>query len=170
MTTYRYKLDDNILQEIVDFSSVHRYDDPDTFREAWDEWIKDNIEAINREQERLRNIGYMGDVKMKLYKSARYYFKNKPLNKPVNKSETVKRRKYISISKNFIARIDEHIDNIGLNIKPSEGYLEFLEENKTLISEEKIKLNSKISNDDIEAKIKKTYKNRYFIKSNKTRN
>lgn len=174
MAIYRYKFNNNLLQDIIEFSSVHRYDDPETFREAWDEWIKDNTETISREQERLRNIGYMGDVKVKMYKSARYYFKNKPLNKTLdnslNKSHTVKRRKYISISKNFIAKIDEHIDNNGLTVKPSVGYLDFIETNKSLISEEKTNLDSKIPQEDIEAKIKKTYKNRHFLKSSKSRN
>ena len=46
----------------------------------------------------------------------------------------------------------------------------FIETNKSLISEEKTNLDSKIPKEDIEAKIKKTYKNRHFLKSSKSRN
>jgi|TARA_B100001057_G_scaffold495401_1_gene594353 hypothetical protein len=161
MPIYRFKLDTFILNDIVEFSSVHRYDDPETFREAWDEWLKDNNEKINREENRLKNIGYNGDVKVKMYKSARYYFKNKE----TKKSEPAKRRKYISISKGFTDKIDEHIDSVKLTLKPADGYTDFLEKNKSLISEEKAILNSKISDNEIDLKIKKTYKNRYFIKN-----
>ena len=73
-TVYRHKFSELIIQEIVAFTNTHRYDDPETFKECWDEWVKDNQEIISREENRLKSNGYIGDVLLKMYKSARYYY------------------------------------------------------------------------------------------------
>ena len=74
---FRYKFDSPIVNLINTFATTHKYDDASQFRDEWDEFIKDNKASIDREKQRLINLGYTGDINNKMYKSARYYFKNK---------------------------------------------------------------------------------------------
>ena len=97
-----------------------------------------------------------------MYKSARYYFRKKP----VNKTEPKQRRKYIPMDREILDIMDEHITN-GLrnnNYKPSDGYNQFIVENKELMGRaiQKMVSDGFIDSKAITTKIKKTYKNRYF--------
>ena len=62
--TYRYKLDSAILEQLRSFAGNHRYDEAIIFREAWKGWLIDNKVIIDREIARLREIGYIKDVKV----------------------------------------------------------------------------------------------------------
>jgi hypothetical protein len=63
--------------------------------------------------------------------------------------------------------MDQHIDKNLSSIKPSTAFLDFCKENLDLLSEEIARLYSEsMTADDIKKKIKKTYKNRYFLKVN----
>tara|TARA_Y100000996_G_C22536551_1_gene648466 strand:+ start:309 stop:824 length:516 start_codon:yes stop_codon:yes gene_type:complete len=169
-TIYRYKFSTDVLEELKKFASTHRYDEVEIFRESWEEWANNNIDLITRENRRLFQLGYTGDIKNKMYKSVRYYFKNKPLK---NIEEKQKRKKYISVGKSIIKMIDQHIDNNGKTLKPSEAYESFInsttnEQYKDTIDREKSRLsNLGIRKEEIIAKFKKTYKNRYFIKQHR---
>jgi len=160
MTIYRFKLSKVILDELIKFANIHRYDDTISFRENWDYWVNDNIEIIRREEYRLKELGYTRNIKIKMYKSVRYYFKNKSMTA----KEPAERREYITINKRFLEKMDIHINGTGLNIKPSEAFTEFIDKYKKEMETEKLTLISKISDKDIMQKFKKTYKNRYFIK------
>tara|TARA_Y100000589_G_C27074025_1_gene596668 strand:- start:16 stop:543 length:528 start_codon:yes stop_codon:yes gene_type:complete len=165
---YRFNFDNTIVNALKSFSKTHQYDDIDTYKEAWKLWVDENKESIDRESERLVNLGYEGNVLEKLYKSGRYYFRNKSTAEKKPK----KRRPYISIDYNIIASMDNHINK---NIKkegftPANGYDLFCDSYKELLTEEIIRLNNnseKLDKDDLINKIKKTYKNRYFIISRK---
>ena len=164
--TYRYKIFPAVLEELIAFASVHRFDEPQDFKDSWDEWVKENNELISREKLRLENLGYKGNVTEKMYKSIRYYYKNKSMQK----TEPVKRRKYISLDKKLVENIDTFIDTHGIKKKPSDGFNEFMEkeEYKNIIATDKNRLQEKgITEDDFNARIKKTYKNRYFIRQKK---
>ena len=91
----------------------------------------------------------------------RYYFKNKDY-KPQEKKE---RRKYISQDKDFICSIDEHvIIAIRSNEKPAMAFSEFNKNFENIVSNEKSRLKEFLNTEqDILNKIKKTYKNRYFL-------
>lgn len=98
-----------------------------------------------------------------MFKSARYYYKNKK-NIIIEPKE---RRKYISMDKAFIIEIDKHIQ-ANNNIQPSVCFTNFCEEHKDIIDIETRKLcRSGLNNNEIYLKFKKTYKNRYFIIQNK---
>ncbi|RZD42437.1 MAG: hypothetical protein CXT73_03010 [Methanobacteriota archaeon] len=99
---FRYKFDSPIVNLINTFTTTHKYDDASQFRDEWDEFIKDNKASIDREKQRLANVGYTGDINSKMYKSARYYFKNKS----TEKKETKQRRKYVTLNKGFLADMD----------------------------------------------------------------
>jgi hypothetical protein len=165
---YRFNFDNGIVSILKNFSKIHQYDDIETYKESWKLWVDENKETINRETDRLVNSGYEGDVLDKLYKSGRYYFRNKKTTAEKPK----KRRPYISIDYNIIALMDEHINK---HIKdegftPANGYDSFCNNYKEALTVEIITLNTntdKLDKDDLIDKIKKTYKNRYFIISRK---
>ena len=112
-------------------------------------------------------MGYEGDVISKMYKSARYYFKNKSNEKTKPK----KRRQYIGIDVILKDKMDEFI-NSKMNSnqdcpKPADAFTEFIENenNKIILSSEKQRLVSfGLSENDVDKKFKKTFKNRYFLK------
>lgn len=160
---YRYKFTDDFTNELFKFSKVHQYDHRKDFKDAWEIWIEENDEIVDNEIRRLTNLGYDGDIFDKMFKSARYYFRKKSTNKKKPSS----RREYISIQKEMLEAMDLHIkSNInGDNYKPSVGFDEFCRENIDILKEEVANLCKHGFNDanEIKQKIKKTYKNRYFL-------
>jgi len=163
---YRYKFSERINELLLTFSKIHQYDDRKTFKEAWEIWSEDNKELLDCEMERLKDINYEGDIINKMFKSARYYFRKKT----IEKKEPKKRRNYIGAQKEFLDAMDNHISSNIINnshFKPSDGFNEFCLEpsNKDLLNEEIKRLQTMDIKDVIEIKnkIKKTYKNRYFM-------
>ena len=65
-------------------------------------------------------LGYTGNVGTKMYKSARYYFKNK--------SATIepKKNQYIGLE-SLLDSMDEHIETIGQNEKPAQAFNNFMD-------------------------------------------
>jgi len=160
---FRYKFTDEFTGELFKFSKVHQYDHRKDFKEAWNIWTEDNDNIVGEEVRRLTNLGYDGDILDKMFKSARYYFRKKS----TEKKEPVKRRDYIGIQKELLDSMDEHI-NSRLNdddYKPSDGFDEFCKANIDLLKEEVNILcrNGFTNSTEIKNKIKKTYKNRYFL-------
>ena len=147
---FRYKFSEQIHDLIGEFSSTHKFDEPIQFREEWDLFIIENKEQLNRE---------------KMYKSARYYFKNKS----TAKKEPKKRRKYITIDKTFLGQMDKHINEVAFaqDLKPAHAYNNFISDDKYSIKMDEIIQDLMDENEleevAVEKKICKTYKNRYFI-------
>lgn len=164
---YRYKFTNEFTDELFKFSKIHQYENRHDFKESWLEWIEDNDTFIDEEVRRLSNLGYDGDIMDKMFKSARYYFRKKS----TEKKQPIKRRKYIAIQKNLLDCMDIHINkNIHLdNFKPSEGFDDFCKSNTEILKEEVLRLyrESITDSNEIKCKIKKTYKNRYFLIINK---
>ena len=163
-TIFRFKLDDNINNEICSFARLHRFDDRVSYKEAWKDWLDSNSELVERETRRLMDAGYTGDVPDKLFKSGRYYYRTRPQVS----QEPVQRRKYTRVSSAFTSAVDEHITMHGDNpdISPSVGFENFCKTYATEIASEVQNLASfGVSNaDDVSDKLKKCYKNRFFIK------
>ena len=167
VSIFRYKFVDEFTSELYKFSKIHQYDHRKDFKEAWKIWTEDNSEIVDEEVNRLTLLGYEGDILDKMFKSARYYFRKKS----VGKKEPQKRRVYVGVNKTLLESIDEHIkQNINnIHYKPSDGFNHFCEENIHVLKEE---INSLIKSGltdstEIKNKIKKTYKNRYFLLINK---
>lgn len=159
---YRFKFAPEIVTMLYDFGKLHQHVDRKTYKEKWEEWLKTNSDVFEREERRLSELGYEGDIATKMYKSARYYFRNKT----TVKTEPKDRRKYVAANMDIIVMMDEHIKtNINTaNYRPSTGYDDFCKNNKDSILEA---INDFIQEgltdpSEIQAKIKKTYKNRYF--------
>ena len=158
---YRYEFNKEFMIELHNFSKIHQYDERKEFKSAWNVWTEEHAELIEEETRRLVNLNYDGDVKDKMFRSARYYFRKKL----PEKKEQSERRKYTCVDKNIINAMDKHID--ANTSKPSTAFLEFCKDNLDLLSEEIARLYSEnMTADDIKKKIKKTYKNRYFLKVN----
>tara|TARA_B100001173_G_C15827185_1_gene478799 strand:- start:76 stop:609 length:534 start_codon:yes stop_codon:yes gene_type:complete len=161
--TYRFKFSSGFLANLKEFSRIHKYDDTQAFKDNWENWMEEKKEIIKLECDTLKKNGYEGDVLVKMYKSARYYFKNKSNEKkPVKK-----RRQYIGLNPEFRDAIDNHINSVALRqeLKPSIGLIMFLDDQKNanMIRLESLRLQSyNFTKEEIQAKFKKTYKNRYF--------
>ena len=167
ISIYRYKFTDDFTSVMFKFSKIHQYDHRKDFKEAWNQWLEANDEIVSEEVRRLTNIGYQGDILDKMFKSARYYFRKKS----TEKKAPAKRRNYIGVQKDLLAFMDEHIKaNINKDdYKPSDGFDEFCKSHIDLIKEE-VNIfcrNGFTDSTEIKNKIKKTYKNRYFLFINK---
>lgn len=180
---YRYEFTQEFIENLSRFSKIHQYDDRHVFKESWDSWIQENSELVNQEIIRLHNLQYDGDILDKMFKSARYYFRKKGTEKKAPKE----RKSYISFSKQILDCMDEHIfentqqtqksqqtqkdpkdpkdQTIKNQVKPSVSFVDFCQTNKEVIKETISYLNQQGIKDleEIQNKVKKTYKNRYFM-------
>jgi len=161
-TIYRYKFTTEFMEELYTFSKIHQYDERHDFKEAWNTWVEDNNELIVEEGRRLENLGYDGDILDKMFRSARYYLRKKDTVKP----EPKERRQYVSVPKEFLQSIDEHIKSNQFNkdYQPKVAYNDFCKENQDLLERciNEIMEKGLVDEEDVKNKLKKTYKNRYF--------
>jgi len=165
MTIYRFNLANDVVEAITSFAKVHQYDSKKDYKHFWIIWCEENSEMVRGEVERLSSIGYEGDSLDKMYKSGRYYFRKKQLTLVV---EPKKRRLYISMDSAVLDAMDCHIRSYAMadGFTPAKGYDMFCTNHLSLLQNEICRLISNDNNVDrrvIIAKIKKTYKNRYFV-------
>jgi len=185
---------------------------------------EDIAQSIEVEKRRLQEKGYSGDIDDKMFKAGRYYFRKKTLTTntniepstpgtkcnhtteitsatdlpetptPATPTATTERRTYITMSKQCIRMMDDHINEAAaasetssssLPFKPSVCYNNFYETKMTTdemtkeignIIEKYEKTPGAMSNltadeltEEIMDKIKKTYKNRYYKYISSTR-
>jgi hypothetical protein len=160
---YRFKFSTEIMSMITAFSKLHQFDDRKTYKEAWEVWSEANRETLNREEDRLGELNYRGDINDKMYKAGRYYFRKKS----AEKKEPKNRRQYITVSGDLLEAMDQHIavNSQMEDYSPASGYATFCQENVVLLKEEinTICQENVVDAREMACKIKKTYKNRYFI-------
>ena len=165
INVYRFKFTDKVTESITQFAKIHQFDDRHDYKEAWNEWLEENEDLVNDETKRLQELGYDKDIKDKMFKSGRYYFRKKT----GNTTTPVKRRDYITIDHTILIAMDKHIiENLNKDgYTPAKRHDMFCEENTDLLSREIVQLvkTSAIDAKQLADKIKKTYKNRYFIVS-----
>ena len=160
---FRFKFSSDFTDHLTPFAKLHQYDDRHTYKEAWTQWLVINDELVDMEVRRLKGLGYDGNIVDKMYKSGRYYFRNKSTNA---NTEAKPRRVYVSLEHDVIDAMDIHISvNYYLPcFKPSIAYDQFCMEHSTLINDEITRLlQEDLTKEDVCAKLKKTYKNRYFL-------
>ena len=167
-STFRHNTHPELAQQIKQFASANRYFDRKLYKKNWKTWCEDNKELILQEERILRENNYKGDVISKLYKSARYYYSKKTNEQ--KKLQYKPRQKYVGVGSIIIKAMDEHI-SINMILKeytPAKGFDTFCKKYTDMLRSE-IKLickkNVDLTSHDILNKIKKTYKNRYFLKS-----
>lgn len=160
---FRYKFDNDFINPLYQFSKIHQYDHRKDFKEAWKIWIEENDDLVCKEVKRLSELDYKGDILDKMFKSARYYFRKKS----TEKKEPQKRRNYVGIQSELLEAMDNHIcaNKKNDNYKPSIGFDDFCKQNIDLLKIEVTSLckSGMTDSDEIKRKIKKTYKNRYFM-------
>lgn len=140
---FRYKFSSELTDELFRFAQIHQYEDRDTFKESWAAWLNDSDSMVQEEIDRLRMNNYRGDVLTKMYKSVRYYFRNKS---PIVK-EPAKRKAYDGVDHTLLEQIDSHIHTIH-DLPPKIGFIQFCELHQKNV-------------DDLS--LKKKYKNRYYL-------
>ena len=163
--TFRFKFTPEIMKEITAFAKLHQFDDRHSYKEAWVVWYENHTNMIQGERQRLEEDGYSGDINEKMFKAGRYYFRKKTKKEA---EDIKKRRNYISMDSEVLEAMDRHIrSNINIiSFSPANGYDSFCKENLPLLSEEIKRIYNedfRISKDNLILKIKKTYKNRYYI-------
>ena len=160
---FRYKFCEDFTKPLYQFSKIHQYDHRKDFKEAWNIWIEENEDLVNKEVRRLTELDYKGDILDKMFKSARYYFRKKS----TEKKEPKKRRVYVGIQSELLSAMDKHINanKKNDNYKPSTGFDEFCKEYIEILKVEVTSLckSGITDSEEIKNKIKKTYKNRYFM-------
>jgi hypothetical protein len=168
-TIYRFKFEEDFVEELYKFAKIHQYDDRKDFKEAWKVWNGENENIINDEMRRLVNLGYEGDILDKMFKSARYYFRKKT----TTKIEPRQRREYISVNRELLDKMDSHIESniYDVNYQPKTGFISFCKDNENILRETIATFFDQGINETnlIKDKIKKTYKNRYFMFINKNK-
>ena len=162
--TFRFKFTPEFTAQLFEFAQLHRYDNRQYFKEAWEVWSKKNENDIESEISRLTHNGYTGSVIDKMYKSARYYFRKKK----TTSTEPKERRRYVNVDSEMIETMDDHITDWSrrTDFKPAIAFSDFCETYKSLLEKEVLRLYTKenLTTREIPEKLKKTYKNRYFQK------
>lgn len=163
-SVYRYKLQPHIVAAVTRFAKIHQYDKRVDYKDAWKLWCEEENGMIEREMNRLVELGYEGDVVDKMYKAGRYYFRTKTKQD----KEPKKRRHYVSMESSILESMDEHIANHYENddFTPANGYDWFVNQHTTMLMSEIKRLideEPELQASYISNKVKKTYKNRYFL-------
>ena len=166
-TIFRFKFTEEFMEELHNFSKIHQYDHRKDFKDAWVKWTEENQDIIAKEVDRLVAMGYPNEddiVDDKMFKSARYYFRKKSAVKP----EPKQRRQYIGVDHELLENMDVHIRTNIYNddYKPKTAFIMFCKEYDTILRQT-IEQMSISDAKMIQEKIKKTYKNRYFMLTSK---
>ena len=166
-TIFRFKFTEEFMEELHNFSKIHQYDHRKDFKDAWVKWTEENQDIIAKEVDRLVAMGYPNEddiVDDKMFKSARYYFRKKSTVKP----EPKQRRQYIGVDHELLENMDIHIRTNIYNddYKPKTAFIMFCKEYDTILRQT-IEQMSISDAKMIQEKIKKTYKNRYFMLTSK---
>lgn len=177
----RFEFSAAVINAVTAFVGTHRYDDRKTYKEAWTAWLltKDIAALLDAEHARLNNLGYTGDVADKLFKSARYYFRGKLQQQAQQQVQPTRRQKYVSLKRSLLDAMDAHIER-GIST-PAAGFADFCTahtedavlktEVASLFARYTAETRASNPNEPNETKImkeildklKKTYKNRYFM-------
>ena len=187
---FRFNFENETIELLKDFCKLHLDDSREDYKYSWNLWTRSNLELLEKETKRLNDMGYDGDVEEKMFKAAKYYFGKKCKVRYIESTSEsdirswsdgecerhrVKfksngyKRNYVCVSHELITAMDEHIKtNILDTIKrPADGYTNNEKTNPLLIAAEinsLMKLDNTFTKDFISKKIKKTYKNRYYLK------
>jgi hypothetical protein len=177
ISVYRFNFRSEFSALIYKFSQIHQYDSCKDFKDAFSKWQEKYSEEFSSEEDYLVSLGYLGDFKTKVFKSARYYFRKKSggelmleneeiesCSKTSNKKSTT-RKKYTSIDYDLSTKITEYLEE-NHRLKPSEGFEAFCQLYRQEVDEEIARLEEEEEEEKENGllKIKKTFKNKHFNK------
>ena len=168
--TFRYQLSYDALMVLRPFAQTSASLPRQAFKDKWCTWLAINAQIVEAEEARLTREGYKGCVRDKMYKSARYYFKNRPPSL-AKKPRARNANPYIALAPAILSMMDAHIASASRSssrAKPSTLYTEWA---LSLDDAAKATLGSELgrsmaqgglTSEEAAIKVKKTYKNRYF--------
>ena len=107
--THRFTFSNGCTEKLTEFAHRHETDDRKVFQRAWAEWIQtpDIKTMIEEEIQTLTAAGFDGDVLDKMFKSARYYYRKKPVKD--GPKEQKPRKKYERLDSEILEEMDQHI-------------------------------------------------------------
>ena len=167
--TYRFKISNDVLyEEMMIFANKNRFLNKTDLKETFEKWAEDpQINSMIRSEEEMLktnkyNLG-KSSLTQKIFKSIKYYhIKNMTSAPPTNndKRQKKKMKKEIVFSKELIESVKQVLQN-SKNLRPSEYYEKFIDENVEIIEREK----SCLEEHDalFEIKLKKMMKNQYYM-------
>lgn len=179
LQTNRYKFATEVTDMLSDFAKLHQYDGSKEYKEAWNNWIKEEEigNKLEDEKSRLIKMGMTNDVMSRLYKSSRYYYRKKPNNTNVIPKE---RKKYVGFPVEVLRKMDAQIireingsidmnenDKIISKFTPANSFELYLKENPESINDLLTGTGENAEERRIEItmatnRLKKTYKNRFY--------
>lgn len=166
--TFRFQLGKDILALLRPFAQRHALDTSAEFKTHWETWCTMYAALIDAEAACLKAQGYDGDTRMKLYRAARYYFKKSPPS--LEPQRRANRCAYITLAPQLLQAMDAHLRGFVFtkSVKPAALYTDFLAKRSDLaplLTTEIERMHIQGGFDAAKAlsKIKKTYKNRYFL-------
>lgn len=150
MKIHRFKCSQELNQEIMNFSEIHKFDIDETLLEQFEGWLEQHKYLVTREAEFLRRHEYEDPIETKIFKSIKYYYIKKFTKEPEKKKVKKKAQKIdpqmMQLIKDDLTRQFE----TNPEFKPSETYEVFKQNDDPLI--------------------KKSYKNQYYQMKNKLYN
>lgn len=179
LQTNRYKFTNEITDMLSDFAKLHQYDERNDYKEAWNNWIKeeDVCKKLEDEKSRLIKLGMNEDVMSRLYKSSRYYYRKKINNPNVVPKE---RKKYEGFPTELLRKMDAQIireingkidmtenDKIISRFTPADSFELYLKENPESVNNLLCETSesAEVRRNETTAavnRLKKTYKNRFY--------
>lgn len=178
--TFRFKISNSELyDEIVQFSKTYKYSTNEVLKQQYERWCnQDNIWCmIHNEEIMLRRNGYdlnNNNIHQKIYKSIKYYhIKNMLNNTSFQSSNESKKNKTNNIKLRFsselIYLVKQYIEDSYNNdeFKPSLCFNTFCEKYNEQINTEKNNYDDEITEKEFNQKLKKMFKNQYFMKYKK---
>lgn len=179
LQTNRYKFAKEVTDMLSDFAKLHQYDGSKDYKEAWNNWIKEEEvgNKLEDEKSRLIKMGMTDDVMSRLYKSSRYYYRKKSDNLNVEPKE---RKKYVGFPADILRTMDAQIireingsidvienDKIVSRFTPANSFELYLKENPESVNDLLSESSGSAEERRIETtaavnRLKKTYKNRFY--------
>lgn len=156
LKVYRHKFTQEIMDKLLEFNRIHRYDTKEAYKEAWKIWIEHHKDILLVEERRLCGDGYSGDFMAKLYHSSRYYVRNQILGLK-QENVTAKKKTRHRLPKEIIESMDAFlkVEIYKDDFKPSNSYNKFLDTYYIGLLQAK------------ELNYKKGFMNRYFVLKSK---
>jgi len=159
MAIHRFKCSNELNEKIMEFSDIHKFDSKDNLKEQFETWLKENHTLIENEKQFLKENEYEGEIYIKIFKSIKYYYIKKFLEKDEEKENKKdkerKERKSCDLLKEIKEDINHHFKT-NRYFKPSDTYPLFLEKHM-----------QDVETQNTETHIKKCYKNIYYQIKNK---
>lgn len=108
---YRYKLREELSEELNDFAILHKYTPKKDLKECWGKWLNTTKVAslVTNETESLEKKGYSGDIIKKMYTSMKYYYmKQIPVQQSKDTTTIEKKEKRVYNKQNYVLNQEDH--------------------------------------------------------------